>query len=452
MLNFLFAGLLSLSTLVSTSPGLDDAALNSDCECSNEHIIKNTHNLEGYLDKRSYAPGETAVLYGHTLSRRMKVSLVKLGLTEQVLLVVNRVCTMKQDYSSCAFKKGCHWSPSLYMKLSDNLQSGYYAMKMESGGYEFYVPFIIRPKSGTEQSIVVVASTNTWQAYNDWGGASFYSFSNDNPCGLRYAKQVSFLRPYANLKLSHEQTEHTLNAEMNLFNWLSYNDYKFDVISDDDLHKDTSILSHYKVLILTPHPEYWTKEMYANLERHIEAGHDLMYLGGNGVYWKTTNNYDQLECRKDSSMHEQTGERGGKWRDLGKPESAVLGVQYDNRGIGTYSPYQVQNASHWVYNGTGVSNGQEFAYPNYFNIAGSGHETDKMTSFSPTGTILLAKGMNPASAGSSANLGGADMVYYESASGAKVFSAGSISFCSTLLNDDIVSSITKNVLDRFIAP
>ena len=68
----------------------------------------------------------------------------------------------------------------------------------------------------------------------------------------------------------------------------------------------------------------------------------LLYLSGNGVYWKVT--WDStcriMEIRKDGKPHYQNGEQGGLWRNLGRPEHAVLGVGYVRPGYMTFAPYK----------------------------------------------------------------------------------------------------------------
>ena len=71
----------------------------------------------------------------------------------------------------------------------------------------------------------------------------------------------------------------------------------------------------------------------------------------------------------------------------------------------------------------------------------SGHETDKMSAHSPAGTKLLARGLNPES-------GGAEIVHFTCDSGGEVFSVGSICWNASILVDDAVSQITKNVIIR----
>ena len=66
-----------------------------------------------------------------------------------------------------------------------------------------------------------------------------------------------------------------------------------------------------------------------------------------------------------------------------------------------------------------------------------------MSPHSPPGTLLLAKGLNP-------DQGGAELVYYETASGGAVFSAGSITYPAALLVDVSLSRITVNVITHFL--
>jgi N,N-dimethylformamidase len=123
----------------------------------------------------------------------------------------------------------------------------------------------------------------------------------------------------------------------------------------------------------------------------------------------------------------------------------LLGVVYSETGIMTAAPYQVVDADHWVYDGTGLKNGDIFGRDcQHERVPGgaSGHETDKRSPSSPKNTRLLAKGLNP-------DEGGAEMVIHEPGNGAAVFSAGSICWPSSLLVDAAVSQITANVLRRF---
>ncbi len=427
--------------------------VSSDCECAVENPIVNTHKIEGYLDKISYKPGDIVKVYIHNPNKFLSVIFIKYGETDTIIKKVNKVCSSKQNYTDCSFKNGCNWNPSLYFKLGEDLSSGFYSFKLISKDDVFYIPFVISPKTTSSNKILLIASTNTWQAYNKWGGASFYQFDNENNCNLKFAQLLSLQRPN-NLTSEELDQGHKFNAELLLVKWMIENNYSIDIISDDDLDTDSTILEKYKVVIISTHGEYWTENMYDNLYKYINNKGNVLSLGANQVYWKVVRKDDKMECRKDGSSHTLANGLGGRWRDIGKPESALLGVEYTTPGIGTYSFYKVQNYRHWVFENTNLSNDDTIGY---YSVTGksafgaSGHETDKRTIFSSTNTILLAKGQNPSKVGlTDFGAGGAEMTLYEHPSGGAVFSAGSISYIGSLALDRSISKITKNVLDNFL--
>jgi hypothetical protein len=112
----------------------------------------------------------------------------------------------------------------------------------------------------------------------------------------------------------------------------------------------------------------------------------------------------------------------------------------------TGAPYRVVNESHWVFAGTGLRNGDVFGTKSQQERCpggASGHEMDRISRYAPSGTTLLAKGLNPEN-------GGAEMAYYETPTGGAVFAASSITWPASLLVDRHVSRITANVLSRFL--
>ena len=77
-------------------------------------------------------------------------------------------------------------------------------------------------------------------------------------------------------------------ADLHLIEWLETKRFRYDVITDEDLHRDgEALLSPYKVVLTGSHPEYWTTPMMDALEAYLTSGGRLMYLGGNGFYWVT---------------------------------------------------------------------------------------------------------------------------------------------------------------------
>ena len=77
-------------------------------------------------------------------------------------------------------------------------------------------------------------------------------------------------------------------------------------------------------------------------------------------------------------------ERGAESRFgvYNESEAHLLGVVYTATGIMTAAPYRVVDQSHWVFEGTGLKEGDLFGEKSlHMRIPGgaSGHETDKIS-------------------------------------------------------------------------
>jgi hypothetical protein len=350
----------------------------------------------------------------------------------------------------------------------------YFHAKGESGAF-FSFPLVIAPAKPTAK-IAVLASTNTWNAYNHFGGRSNYILASrmiDAPIVnsktdlpryklTQYGEwktaaefaPLSFDRPepvnvvpegdQCGDPIEGRQPCHLAPAEWRLLGWLERQGYDYDLYAEYQLHTGPLNLDAYRVLILSTHPEYWSEEMYRVVKRWVfERGGRLMYLGGNGLNCKIEflDDGKAMRCLNnwpdgyESRFHRQV-----------ESEANLLGVVYTDPGAMTVAPYEVIAADHWVFAGTGLQPGDRFGSKTLHERYGdgaSGHETDKISPSSPKNAILLAKGLNP-------DNGGAHLVHFETSKGGAVFSAGSITYPSALLCDLPTSAITANVLNRFL--
>jgi hypothetical protein len=190
--------------------------------------------------------------------------------------------------------------------------------------------------------------------------------------------------------------------------------------------------------------------MYDRLKQWVfERRGKLMYLGGNGLNCDVEF-LDRETCIYRNEDNRRLRSREPKFESRfhlrHESEAALLGVVFDDRGIMTAAPYEVVSDGHWAFDGTGLRARDRFGEQcQHMRVPGgaSGHETDKISSCSPSGTKLLARGLNP-------DDGGAHLAIHETAGGGAVFSAGSICWPSSLLVDRHVSRITANVVRRFV--
>jgi hypothetical protein len=369
-------------------------------------------------------------------------------------------------------------------------RSGLYYLEAETERGDFFsFPWIVAPKTPSAE-IAVVAATNDWNAYNNFGGRSNYV----NAAGLppepvvnarldlqRYQdttfgewksrdeayKPISFERPDLedSIPKGTEVTDPIRGrrtcgqapAEWRLLGWLEQEGFQYDLYSEHQLHTGVLDLDAYKVLIISVHPEYWSKEMYFRVKEWVhERGGRFMYLGGNGLNCEIVF-LDDATMWVRSYLPSDTGTIGftdpdtGEFRDSRfhrtvESEANLTGVTTTDAGIMTSAPYRVIDAGHWVFAGTGLKNGDIFGTESlHERVHGgaSGHETDKMSAATPPDTVHLAKGTN-------IEEGGADMVVRELENGGKVFSVGSITWVASLFPDPHVPAITRNVLVNFL--
>ncbi len=386
-----------------------------------------------------------------------------------------RRITPDGDYT----RHGVGWHDPLTVAAPD--RSGLYFLHVHTATGQFTsFPWIVAPAAPQAQ-VAVLASSATWNAYNNFGGRSNYI----DPIALsptpsvnrrqdleRYARPdaevwpvddyapLSFDRPEpANAVPLDEQITDPVqgrdacglaSAEWRLLGWLERQNVGYDLYADVQLHFGEVDLDAYRVLVLNTHPEYWSRNMYDRVRAWVhDRGGRLMYLGGNGVNCEIELPDPQTMLVRNGDGRVLDADRPGLQSRFGmryEPEANLLGVGFTRAGMMTGAPYQVRDATHWVFEGTGLRADDLFGRQCLHTRCpggASGHEMDKLSPSSPPGTKLLAKGINPGGSG-------AEMAYYEVPSGGAVFAAGSINYPCSLPVDDAISQVTMNVLRRFL--
>jgi hypothetical protein len=410
-----------------------------------DRLEQNLHAIEGYGDRISVFPGERLQLFVHAPRRRFALTVIRHGAREQSILSIGEIEGKPQHYAADAYEQGAAWDPTFSLQIGADWRSGMYAARIsDSSGAAFDITFIVKKRRlGTPASVAVLASTNTWLAYNAWGGASLYRYEIDDGLGKRSAFRVHMQRPNPAASLAGDDG-HLANAEKHILRWLEQNGIAYDLYADIDLHDTPTLLQQYLTLVISTHSEYWTEPMYRGLERFLDAGGNLVYLSGNGLYWKAEIRAQQLEVKYDSGRHTFSGESGGRWRDCGRSETKMLGIRFTAAGYkSTYSPYKVIAPRHWIFDGTGVERGSLIGKSGLNMGGASGWEMDKIDPRNkPAGLVHLAKGTNRWRSG-------ADMTYFTHAGGGGVFSVGSITFGGSLAIDPVLSRMLRNVFARF---
>jgi hypothetical protein len=304
-----------------------------------------------------------------------------------------------------------------------NWRSGVYFAKLKAGGRVGFAPFLVRPRALGTHAVAVVVPTFTWQAYNrrdDDGNGYGDTWYTDSGAG-----SVELVRPFLNRGVP----PHFRNYVYPFLNWLDRTGKQVDFLSDSDLdaaHSTSALTSAYRLIVFPGHHEYVTAREYDLIERYRDRGGHLMFLSANNFFWKVV--------RKSGTLT-----RIARWRTLGRPEAALIGVQYiwNDRGQnqGAYTVRSSSQAS-WLFRGTGLRIGSSFGR--------GGIEIDHVAPSSPRGITVVADIPNLMGPGKTPQ-----MTYYETPAGAKVFAAGSFTLAGA--RDPIVGHILQNLWNRLTA-
>ena len=294
----------------------------------------------------------------------------------------------------------------------------YFARLQADDGRIGFAPIVLHPPTPS-QRIAVVIPTSTWQAYN------FYDENGDGWGDTWYARwKTSFVdvtRPHPNRGIPYRYRSYDLAFQ----HWLAQTGKAADIYADEDVELFTSpaaLRAAYDLLVFPGHTEYVTTRLYDVVQGFRDRGGNLMLLSANNFFRRV----DRVGGRQTLI---------DEWRDLGRPESALLGNQYiaSDRGQ-RRAPFTVVGAevAPWAFAGTGLQNGSTFGL--------YGIEIDARSPRSPQSTQVLANIPDLFGAGYTA-----EMTYYEHWSGARVFSAGALDFGGQALLWPVTAQLLANV-------
>ena len=410
------------------------------------------------------------------------------------------------------------WEVSHEITVPDDLKSGLYALRLSAGDAEDTLPFVVRPPTGKPSAeIAVLLPTFSYMAYANENLAApmylpmaprtdlglhprEYAYLQANKLQSTYDHHSdgsgicfsSLLLPMLSFRPKFRKPllggPHQLSADLHLIDWLEAKGFAYDVVTDQDLHRDgVDLLSPYKVVLTGSHPEYPTLAMLEAFRDYLEGGGRMMYLGGNGFFWVTAvdESGTLIEIRRWGGTRSWqaeagewnislTGEPGGIWRDRGLAPQGLFGIGFAaqgfDRGAGyVRTPESRESRAAFVFEGV---EGDEFGdFPALvLGFGAAGYELDRAepalgtpahamvlataTSFSDDYQAVIEEEVasHPWTGGLSSLKVRADVVYFEYPNGGAMFSTGSITWCSTLSHnayDNDVSRITANVLKAF---
>jgi hypothetical protein len=389
--------------------------------------VVRVQGIDAGFTKRSYAPGESAELRLATDARLLRL---------QVFAYRSPGRPSEQDVKTSGLAKTgairVDWSGHrdraglLRVVRAGDWPSGLYFVRASApDGRVGYAPFIVRPRRLGTTRVAVVLATNTWAAYNfadadgDGWGDSWYVTGRH--------RSVDLHRPFLDFGVPFRFHD----WDLDFIAWLNRTGREVDFLSDDDLAAVASgdeLARRYDFVVFPGHEEYVTRHAYDVVERFRDVGGNLAFLAANNLYRRVDRVGERLVRRE-------------LWRKLGRPESGLVGVQYVASDHGQRQAGYIVTAAaitSWAFEGTGLAEGDVFGR--------YGIEIDARTPASPPGIHLLAHIPDLLGRGRSA-----EMTYYETPAGAKVFAAGSLNFGASLALPE-VDRLLANVWARLSVP
>ena len=353
---------------------------------------------EGYTPHRSFRPGESVPVHAASRSGRVNVRVTSAS-NETVLWERSGVSIGDHLVPDRAWAEGCDWPAAFEIPTDASWAPGLYLIHFDDDpdGVENPAWFVLGGDA-PDRPLLVLA-TNTWNAYNQWGGSCMYTgaahLSFERPIEHGYLVRptdpdgfdgrVASVVPgdFEHDRLQRYQADHGLplwtassgwfSFERRFVDWAADHDIGLDYALDIDLHRNPDLLRGRNVLLTVGHSEYWTAAMRDHVDDWVDAGGRWAILSGNTCFWQVRIDDHVMTCHKGLARRDDPAMGGDRatltsmWSDpiIGRPENESTGLSFTRGGyhrIGHAVPdgpggYIVHRPHHWALDGTGAGPG-----------------------------------------------------------------------------------------------
>jgi hypothetical protein len=368
--------------------------------------------VTGYCWPQSVEAGGTVGLHVSSAGgRRVAIEVARIGRERTVVLTDPGVEAGDHATPADASTNGCGWPVAFAIDIDPAWHSGYYEVVLEidvdGKTRRDLAFFVVRPRvEAASAAILLVLATNTWHAYNDFGGRNLYTGATrvslqrpmargylDKPRGA--GRRVTTTHPpdpqmaahVGYLRLNHLSpwagSAGWPDWELPFVEWAEREGYRLDVATNADLEEHPGLLSAssgYRLMLSVGHDEYWSGPMRDTVEAFIARGGNVAFFSGNTSLWQvrledpspegpaTTMVGFKGQFKEDPCYDTaRAAELTTIWSDhlLGRPENLMTGVSFNRggyhrigkrvtNGLGGYTVYR---PDHWLFDGTGIGYG-----------------------------------------------------------------------------------------------
>ena len=436
-------------------------------------IIPELYNIGAYASDFSVAQGSSISLHISTNAPDpFSIQIYREGDTREYIQTISNLNASVKDCTG-NYDTGCDWPVVVTFTIPQTWKSGVYTVDVPRVGGTTKAIFVVREgEPGSTARMLLVSAVMTWNCYNYYGGKSCYNgTSTDNVAST----ELTFDRP---LVKTNGGSQLEFNRwEKPFIQWAEREGYAMEHITDFDLEYEPDILNAYDVVVIAGHNEYWTWNARQAVKGFINQGGRFVNLSGNTM-WKQVrfegNGRTMILHRSTASDPIQdpqltTGQNwdqpindsayfvtGAHWRSGGYPLAFALG----------YGGYWAQNTNHWIFAGTNLQDNDVFGRNTSQDDSLFEHEADGLpfncaadgsTITGPipnTGTpkSYTILGIAPVNNTQNTFYNIAAMGIYTVPGGGAAFNANTTGWSIALgTADPVLSRITKNVLNRFLA-
>ncbi len=364
-----------------------------------------------YTNRLSVRPGEHVALHASSVRGPCNLEIARVGRTREIVLRRDGLSIGNHPTPPQADRNGCGWPVALEIGVGSDWKTGYYDIVLTDDAGQRAHHFLCVKPHATRAKAAIVLATNTYHAYNWWGGANAYAdvtalmaremklpeamaaatgvLSAERPFAPLIVAPPSDVPRLVNLELrgfrerpfagdtewarKHGQSPYDLSAgflhkwEHRFTAWAEEEGIALDYFTDFDLDADPHVLAPYACAVVVGHSEYWSGWEREAFERFVDGGGRLAIFSGNTCFWKVRweEGGTRLVCHKWRGFEAEpaAGADGTHlWSHPGfaSPEAALTGLSFlfggyhrlglcAARGAGAYTVY---NDRHWALAGS----------------------------------------------------------------------------------------------------
>lgn len=398
-----------------------------------------------FADRASVRPGENVGLYVQCRAQDFTVRALRIGdyggAGARGVWSGERTRCMHQTaprVDTTTNTAVAQWTRTLEVPTTDWPEGMYVFVVKADDGSGTYVDLVLRSEEAKGR-VLLVSSTQTFQAYNQWGGANAYR--GEHGGFSKRARVVTYDRP----NTWGQGAGKFLGYEAPLVRRAEALGLPLAYAADVDLATNPGMVTDAASIVFGGHAEYWTQRQRDAVLKARDHGTNLLFFGANTAYWRVRLSASDLGANrvmaiwKSRSQDPDKAKPSIRFRDLGQPDSELTGVTYSCFPV--KADLRITHADSWVFEGTGVRNGETLT-----GIVGP--EVDKLVTKTPADDVLASS-----SAKCGTHTTHSTMLLRKAKSGAATFAVGTMGWVSKALKGEapaasvaFVRQVTDNVL------